>query len=35
MRIIINENAYQYQIVALYTTKKCVGAICVYVYAKL
>ena len=37
MRMIINlnENDYQYQFAALSTTKKCIGAWCIYVYAWL
>ena len=37
MRMIINynENDYQYQFVALNTTKKCIGAYVIYVYAWL
>ena len=37
MRMIINcnENDYQYHYVALYATKKCIGANVIYVYAKL
>ena len=35
MIININENDYQYQYVAYDTTKKCIGAQVIYVYAKL
>jgi len=31
--IVVNENDYQYQFVAYNTTKKCIGARSVYVYA--
>jgi len=31
--IVVNENDYQYQYVAYNTTKKCVGALVIYVYA--
>ena len=33
--IIFNDNDYQYQNVALFTTKKCIGAKVIYVYDKL
>ena len=32
---IVNENDYQYQYVAYNTTKKCIGALDIYVYAEL
>ena len=35
MIINCNENDYQYHYVALYATKKCIGANVIYVYAKL
>jgi len=31
--IVVNENDYQYQYVAYNTTKKCIGAQGIYVYA--
>jgi len=31
--IVVNENDYQYQYAACNTTKKCVGALVIYVYA--